>query len=498
MVAMSELAAIAIGTIGLSITIDILMAVKRLWPARSYLSYISSLLTAVGLGVVIAAEVSFFTLLIFLVGAFRLMQLFRITHHTMHHRQLYQLSRRSAAWLGILQLASLALLGYAAVLHISTMALILACLQLAIALFFLGVVANSIHQTRFHGNHMHYADKDLPTVTVAIPARNETTELKHCIDSVLSSNYPKLEVLVLDDCSQDKTADVIKQYAHAGVRFLEGTSPPKHWLAKNHAYKQLAEAATGQYILFCGVDVRMSPSFLRDLITHIKIKKKRMMSVLPIRFGTSLRSTFIQPMRYWWELAIPRKLINNPAVLSTTWIIDRKVLKRLGGFSAVQRSILPERYFARECVSHDTYAFIRADDRLELKTSKMPTRQFQTAYRMRYPQFHRRIELILIYVLVLTFVFLLPFSLLVASLLVANNLLLIISATTIAALIITHTTIVNTTHPGASFIALINLPFVIIAEAAVAIYSMLKYEFGTVSWKGRNVCIPVMQQPVDK
>lgn len=494
---MSELVAVAIGVFSLSIAIDIAMLFKRLWPARNYLSHLSGSLTAVGLGAIAATEISFFSLLVMLIGAFRLMHLFRIARHAMHHRQLYQLSKRSAVWLGTIQFASLALLGYATMIHISTMVLIVACLQLAIGLFFVGVVANSIHQTRFHGNRMYYADKDLPTITVAIPARNETTELKHCIDSVLSSNYPKLEVLVLDDCSQDKTADIIKQYAHAGVRFLKGTPPPKHWLAKNHAYEQLATAATGQYILFCGVDVRMSPSFLRDLVTHIKTKKKRMMSVLPIRFGTSLRSTLIQPMRYWWELAIPRKLINNPAVLSTAWIIDRKVLKRLGSFAAVKRSILPERYFARECVAHDTYAFIRADDHLDLKTSKEPSRQFQTAYRMRYPQFHRRIELILIYVLVLTFTFLLPMSLLVSSLLVASNLLLVISASTVATLVIAHTTIVNITHPGASFIALINLPLVITAEIAVAIYSMLEYEFGTVYWKGRNVCIPVMHQHAD-
>lgn len=494
---MTDLAVVAIVLLFLSIMMDLLIFSRLLWPGRVYISTVSAWLTSAGLAAIMAAEASFFTFLVLLVAAFRLLNLFRIMYHTMHHMQLHQLSKRSARWLGAMQASVLFLFMYAGSLDMSTTVLALATLQLTIGLFFLSVVAHSIHQTRFHGNHLHYADKDLPTVTVAIPARNETTSLKQCLESVLSSNYPKLEVLVLDDCSQDKTAETIKQYAHAGVRFLEGTAPPNHWLAKNHAYEQLANAATGQYILFCGVDVRMSPQFLRDLITHIKIKRKRMMSILPIRFGTGLRSAFIQPMRYWWELAIPRKLINNPAVLSTTWIIDRKVLKRLGGFAAVKRSILPERYLARACVSHDTYSFIRADARLELKTAKEPSRQFETAYRVRYPQFHRRIELVLLYVLFLTMTFLLPIALLVAAILMKDALLLVMSGFTLLALVITHATIVSSTNPSASFLSIINLPFVILAEITVGVYSMLRYEFGTVSWKGRDVCIPVMHEKVD-
>src|SRR6185369_13096540 len=61
----------------------------------------------------------------------------------------------------------------------------------------------------------------LPTVSVCIPARNEDRVLTDCLAAVLASDYPKLEVIVLDDCSQDKTAQVVRQFAHGGVQFIQ-------------------------------------------------------------------------------------------------------------------------------------------------------------------------------------------------------------------------------------------------------------------------------------
>src|SRR5690606_10627587 len=83
----------------------------------------------------------------------------------------------------------------------------------------LGLLIYHLRKTRHITNRTHYSDKELPTVSVCIPARNETNALEDCLRSMLANDYPKLEILVLDDCSQDRTAEVIKSFAHAGVRF---------------------------------------------------------------------------------------------------------------------------------------------------------------------------------------------------------------------------------------------------------------------------------------
>jgi len=74
-----------------------------------------------------------------------------------------------------------------------------------------------------------------------------------------SHDYPKLEIIVLDDCSQNKhTPEIIRSFAHDGVRFIQGEHPKPTWLAKNQAYDRLAQESSGEFILFCGVDVRFS------------------------------------------------------------------------------------------------------------------------------------------------------------------------------------------------------------------------------------------------
>ncbi len=99
--------------------------------------------------------------------------------------------------------------------------------------------SKNIKKSKHIHKPIHYYDRDLPTVSVLIPARNETVNLEECLSSLLLSDYPKLEIIVLDDCSVSKhTSDIIKNYAHAGVRFLAGNVPSNDWLAKNYAYQQ--------------------------------------------------------------------------------------------------------------------------------------------------------------------------------------------------------------------------------------------------------------------
>ncbi len=487
-----------IGLVLLSVVFDSLLFIKIFWQFRLPIIIISTTFSIVAAS--FAAGYLDFTLvlLVGLIILFRFIVFARAIANRLHTNHLAQSTKRS-----ILALDS-SLLIFVLVISffngdIAPFVLELtAVIQAVFAMTIFAFVVNSVVQTKYHEDSAHLSDSELPTVTVAIPARNETDDLKECIDTVLSSDYPKLEVLVLDDCSQGKKPpEVIKQHAHAGVRFLQGTPSPENWLAKNHAYQQLADEATGSIIVFIGVDVRMSPTYLRKLITHMKLKQKRMISVLPIRYQSNLLSGLVQPMRYWWELALPRKLLNRPAVLSTCWVIQKKVLQKLGSFHAVKKSVIPERYFARECVKHDRYSFIRASEELDLRTTKQPRHQMHTAYRVRYPQFRSRIESVLLYVLLLALLFVSPFFLLFVSLIFDNQLLLFLSSLSVLFLTLSHLIITTISHPANSLVAIINLPLAVLSEMTLTIYSMLQYEFGSVIWKGRNICLPVLSGQQD-
>src|SRR4029077_9013676 len=94
---------------------------------------------------------------------------------------------------------------------------VFAVLELGVAATMLVLTLRHLDNTACEWQPRKIDETDLPTVTVAIPARNEDAQLDQCLQSLLAGDYPKLEIIVLDDCSQDRTSEIIRRFAHDGV-----------------------------------------------------------------------------------------------------------------------------------------------------------------------------------------------------------------------------------------------------------------------------------------
>lgn len=346
--------------------------------------------------------------------------------------------------------------------------------------------------TKFSVVTKHTKTKDLPTVTLAIPARNETDVLEQTIKAALASDYPKLEILVVDDCSQDQTADIIKGFAHDGVRFIPGSAiPNNHWVHKNYACQQLLEHASGQYILFTGVDIVLSTHSISQMVAYGMEHKLAMLSVLPAR-DASVGHSPLQTIRYWWELALPRDAIRRPPALSSCWMAETKKLKKLGGFEAVSRMVVPEAFFAREFGAKKTYKMVRGSLGLGITSRKLLGDQFSTAVRVRYPQLRRRPELVLLLSLLWLSFWVLPLMgiWLEGGAIEPTTLLLAVIGW--ALYCISYLLVCLFYDPKALPLILLVSPLLPLIDLVLIHISLFRYEFGTVEWKGRNVCKPVM------
>ncbi len=467
------------------------------WPRTiGAVSIIALLAFAAGLAPVVG--LGGYGVIFALLSGYRIVNLFRILQNQMHERYLQRVTRSTFWTLLGLQAVTLAAWWPGEVFEVpgQTVWLIAAVASAAVALVALLSVMRTLKRTAWPRTNVHFSDKELPTVTVAVPARNESADLQACLQSILASDYPKLEILVLDDCSQTKrTPEIIRSFAHAGVRFLQGKEPTQTWFAKNWAYEQLRREASGDYILFLGVDVRLSPHSIRHLITVLLERKKSLVSILPER-GPEVHGvlSLLQPMRYWWELVPPRRLFNRPPVLSTCWIADADMLKRDGGFAAVSRAIVPEAHFARKAMERqDGYSFMRSNHLLGLYSVKRISAQRETAVRMRYPQVHRRPEQVAIVSLLEGGLLVAPFIMAVAGFWVDIGLPAhILSILAAGLLVITHELVALHTSVNSWWFGLIAAPWMFVVDIAYLHYSMWRYEFSKVEWKGRNVCIPVM------
>jgi hypothetical protein len=341
----------------------------------------------------------------------------------------------------------------------------------------------------------HRSLHDLPTLSVCIPARNEDRMLAECLTAALASDYPKLEVIVLDDCSQDKTSQVVRTFAHDGVQFIQGSQPATGWLGKNQALQTLAEQATGDYVLFIDVDTRLSVTSASQLIDYALDNHMDMLSVLPHnRLGLqpgSLMGTF----RYFWQMVLPIAKHRVP-VASQAWLINADRLRALGGFKSVAHKIVPEGSFARRLFTADTYRFIAGDATLGISTAKRWSSQASSAVRLLYPTYKRQPVFALTVAMTIGCLFVLPLLVIAWSLCTASfDRLFAFAAVAHVLGLLLQAFVLRRTHPQVWLLAAILSPYAALQEVVLIIVSVLQYEFGEVNWKGRNVCYPVISLP---
>lgn len=100
-------------------------------------------------------------------------------------------------------------------------------------------------------------NNEKPKVSICIPARNEASVIERCVTSALKQNYPRFEVLVLDDQSTDGTGEILAKLSGIinNLIHIKGKEKPNDWLGKPWACHQLSEAASGDILIFIDADV---------------------------------------------------------------------------------------------------------------------------------------------------------------------------------------------------------------------------------------------------
>ena len=80
-----------------------------------------------------------------------------------------------------------------------------------------------------------FAEPDPPLVSAIIPARDEEAVLEECVASVLAQNYPRMEILLVDDRSTDRTPAIARGFAELDprVRVITIDELPAGWTGKD-------------------------------------------------------------------------------------------------------------------------------------------------------------------------------------------------------------------------------------------------------------------------
>ncbi len=195
-----------------------------------------------------------------------------------------------------------------------------------------------------------------PTVSVLIPARDEADRLGPTLESVLDQKGVELEVLVLDDASTDDTAVVARAVADGDRRFtlLDGRPLPAGWLGKPYACWQLAQAATGEVLVFLDADVILHEGALAACVDMLHQGDIHLLSPYPRQVAHGVAERLVQPLLQWsWLTFLPLRLaerVRAPSMSAANGqllVVRADAYRAVGGHDHVRGEVIEDVELAR-------------------------------------------------------------------------------------------------------------------------------------------------------
>ncbi|MFO8006986.1 MAG: glycosyltransferase family 2 protein [Candidatus Brocadiia bacterium] len=140
-----------------------------------------------------------------------------------------------------------------------------------------------------------------PRLAVLIPARNEEHNIGHALETVLAGEGVDLEVIVLDDHSDDRTAEIVREVAGGDDRVrLESAPPlPEGWCGKQHACAVLAGITERDILVFMDADVRLTPDALARTAAFLDDSGAQLVSGFPEEITASLAEKLVIPLLHF-------------------------------------------------------------------------------------------------------------------------------------------------------------------------------------------------------
>ena len=194
------------------------------------------------------------------------------------------------------------------------------------------------HQVRKLRKHPPVINHDYkPFITIMIPAHNEGIVIKNTVENITTVDYDNYELILIDDRSEDNTAEVIKQIAeeHPNIKYLirEEDAFPGKSAVLNDALK----IAKGEAILVFDADARIKPDFIKNLLPKLEpedVGAVQARKVISNRNDNFLTRCQDNEMALDTHFQIGRDAVKGAVELRGNGeLIKRKALEDIGGWN---------------------------------------------------------------------------------------------------------------------------------------------------------------------
>ena len=188
----------------------------------------------------------------------------------------------------------------------------------------------------------------LPAVSVLIPARDEELSIADSVAAALKSEGVELEVVVLDDGSKDRTAEIVRSLASRDPRVRLAAAPPlpPGWCGKQHACATLAGLARFPVLVFLDADVRLAPGGLARAVAFLERTGAGLVSGVPRQETVTFLERLLIPLIHFVLLGfLPMgwmRRFRHPAFgagCGQLFLARREAYQEAGGHAAIRASL---------------------------------------------------------------------------------------------------------------------------------------------------------------
>ena len=151
-----------------------------------------------------------------------------------------------------------------------------------------------------------------PLVSICIPSYNAESFIKETLQSILDQTYTNIEIVIIDDCSKDKTVEIIQTFTDERIKL--------HLNEKNLGvegnWNKTLEFATGKYLKIMGADDILYPDCIAEQLSILEdIKYKEVVLV------TSNKKVIDQNGKLIMQKGFPGKNVTRIGPKQTKWIL---------------------------------------------------------------------------------------------------------------------------------------------------------------------------------
>jgi len=176
--------------------------------------------------------------------------------------------------------------------------------------------------------------------------------IQQSIASLVAQDYPgPFHIVLVDDLSDDGTADLARGLASSRLTVLSGSARPPGWTGKLWAMSQGSDHAATfapEFLWFTDADIAHSPDNLRQLVAQAEDGGKALVSLMARLHCRSTAEHFLIPaFVFFFDMLFPFGAVNDPrskvaAAAGGCMLARRAALEKAGGIAAIRHNIIDD------------------------------------------------------------------------------------------------------------------------------------------------------------